>query len=145
MNVRFEVHGLEEVYRKMERLANARIADKAVELYAKSIMADVDDYPPETDANLPPAPYYKRGYGTVTNAGGTGRKTSEAMGRKWHVKATSSLISLENDARYSGYVQGAKQALFHFQRGWKNAYIEADRRVSEVEDIFRDLVRKNWR
>jgi len=137
------VEGLDEVVRKMERLANGKIVTDTLTAYALKVEEDVKPYPPESEANRPPEPYYQRLVGTVTNNGI--RRTSQQMRDKWYVKSDKREVSLNNRATYSGFVQGLNQARFHGQRGWKIAHRRAEQMLGKLEDIFRFEFEKQWR
>ena len=136
-----QIRGLDELDRKMRKLAGSKIADKTLDTYAKLVEEDVKPYPPESEANRPPVPYYERGEGTVTASGL--RKTSQDMMRKWKVE-TGSTIALKNAATYSGYVQGLAQVGYHKQRGWKNAHERAEQMLDKIHGIFATLFKKEW-
>jgi hypothetical protein len=137
-----QVIGLDKVYQKMEKLAGSKIADDTMKAYAILVQGDVTPYPDKTEANYPPPPYYERGKGVV---GATKiLKTSENLHDKWKLK-TGSRVILENTASYSGFVQGLKQAKFHADRGWKNAYKRADEMIDQLHKIFHRLFEKQWR
>lgn len=79
-------------------------------------------YPPETDANKPPPPYYIRGVGNI-GRGGTVTKPSENLKEQWsyEVDADDQSVTgaLRNLASYSALVHGETlQAPFHAARGW---------------------------
>jgi hypothetical protein len=140
-----QIKGLDELDRKMRRLAGSKIADETLKVYAKAVEEDVKPYPPESEANQPPTPYYKRGTGTITAKGV--RKTSEDMMRKWSVNASSSKVSLENRASYSAWVQGREedqQVGYHRQRGWKSAQKRAEEMLDRVQGIFNTLFKREW-
>lgn len=142
MNVGVRVEGLDELYRKMARLAGSDIADKTLKAYAEEIKEGGTVYPPESEANAPPPPYYKRGQGTVTASGI--RKTSDDMRHKWSLKGGSQLV-LENAAKYSEYVQGRYQPDYHKARGWINIYQYAHDKLDRMKEIFHMQFKRAWR
>lgn len=138
--VTVNVSGLKPIVDRMKKLVDSKIVDQTLEDYAEVVRLDVTPYPPESEANAPPPPYYMRGQGTVTAAGV--RRTSQDMGRKWHVNSSSRLITLRNEATYSGWVQGADQVGYHAARGWKNAVKRAEEMLPQLQDIFSRLFQK---
>jgi hypothetical protein len=75
-------------------------------------------YPPHTSANVPPAPYYQRGKGTIY-AGGGSDNSSENLGKQWSVNVKPYGVIIGNRASYAEYVHGDKQPRFHQVRGWR--------------------------
>lgn len=142
MTIGMETKGLQELYRKMARAADPKVAHDTMKAYALLVEADVTPYPDKTEANFPPPPYYERGKGTVGVH--KTRRTSENLHAKWKVKSTSGVI-LENTASYSGVVQGLAQTRLHASRGWKNAYRRANEMTGEIAAIYKRLFRKKWK
>lgn len=102
----------------------------------RSIVRVMQEYPPETDANRPPPPYYIRGTGRVLR-GGKILFTSGQLGSNWEDSISVSSAEVVGEIRnstanpmtgnvYSSYVHGApgglgrrgEQASFHTRRGW---------------------------
>lgn len=80
-------------------------------------------YPPESEANQPPPPYYTRGAGYFGRTGEL-TKRSENLREQWSVTVGGSDdevdVSVLNTATYSAWVHGAQlQTAFHAQRGWR--------------------------
>src|SRR3990167_6710203 len=80
-------------------------------------------YPPETEANFPPPPYYIRGVGTQLSET-LNLNESEQLGTRWvtHVNATNKDIQgvIDNEASYAPRVHGRSgQKAFHGARGWR--------------------------
>jgi hypothetical protein len=107
------------------------------------IAQDAEVYPPESDANAPPPPYYIRGTGTQY-ANGTNRQESLQLNEHWEKE-----ITLENDGivgtafvgdsivPYAKYVHSPNfQRGFHGARGWRTT-------VKIAEDVT-DKVRENF-
>ena len=71
--VRIEVRGLDKLLPKLDQVREQ--IGKTLQSAAKESLTEVLDteglrkYPPETDANRPPYPYYERGRGTWTGPG----------------------------------------------------------------------------
>lgn len=100
------------------------------------IVGAMREYPPETDANRPPPPYYIRGVGRVLR-GGKILFTSGQLGSNWVENISVSGAEVTGEIRnstanpmtgnvYSSYVHGVpgglgrrgEQAGFHTRRGW---------------------------
>lgn len=84
---------------------------------------EITDYPPETEGNQPPTPYYSRGIGYV-RGGGTVDPLSEDFktGVTHRVTRTANeiIIHFRLNPSYSNWLVGsAQQARFHALHGWK--------------------------
>ena len=136
------VEGLDRLMRKFTKMADANLAHKAVLMYAKDVESEVTPYPPETEANQPPTPYYDRGVGMVT--GTSAHRTSEDMLHKWMVHDTSPIL-LENTASYSGWLSGLHQVAWAGARGWKVAKVLAVQNLGRLKRIFHTIFEDTWR
>lgn len=87
------------------------------------VQADLDKYPPPTEANRPPGKrgrWYVRGYGTRTLTG-KGYPTSERFSSRWkQTQHGDYRRDLDNNASYGGYLQGNPQVAWAKARGWPN-------------------------
>ena len=85
-------------------------------------------YPPATEANRPPTPYYRRGVGMVRSRGID--LTSERLGTQFYAKADihgREIIGIAGQrASYGHYVVGDKQPHHMADKGWK-----------KMEDVFK--------
>ena len=142
--------GMDHLQRKLKKLERPeRSIAKGMTNYYQDIQGRAEEYPPETSANRPPAPYYVRGRGTFT--GRTNTNTSQKMSNKWvwkvqHLGGRVRLI-IKNMATYSGFVIGERQQWYHSMRGWlrvdKYVKMTAPRALREVEkQIDRDILSK---
>lgn len=100
-------------------------------------------YPPTTEANSPPPPYYIRGTGTQYAS--YNRRESEQLNLHWdtrvnqHHGATVGVV--ENKVSYAPWVHSVvRQSWFHKMRNWRN--IERIKQDVEqgVVKIFKDGV-----
>jgi hypothetical protein len=115
---------------KRNMLAAAQEASTKVLLSTEGIK-----YPPETAANLPPTPYYKRGTGTVTSHGT--RRTSENLGKQWYVKAVGwGGAEIGNRASYARWVHGEEQANAMAKIGWRRLVDVAREKTGEIIKVF---------
>lgn len=117
--------------------------EDAFEDILQATMQELRVYPPETEANQPPPPYYERGVG---NYGwfGTVTKVSEDLKSQWRHEVTVSgntvTGKLSNIASYAKRVHNEQggdalppyQARFHAKRGWPTAQA-AVRRAAGME------------
>jgi hypothetical protein len=99
-----------------------------VEEIVEESIAVAQEYPPETEANQPPPPYYQRGAGMIGYGGGlVPGKYSENLGAQWVYEITPTEHgadgTITNRASYSGYVHGDlqdehPQVPWHAEIGW---------------------------
>lgn len=93
-------------------------------------------YPPESEANRPPAPYYERGRGTI-RADGTSLGGSERLGTQWYVDRYSQMgVVIGNRASYAPFVNGPEQAWFHAPRGWRILDEVAEEKMQDIIDVY---------
>lgn len=127
-----EIKGMPQLLRKLDDLASLNGAKRGLAAGALHIKGIVSQYPPATEANSSTMDrWYQRGYGPRwRRRDGTigGRKTSEALGRKWATESRNAGLTqvIGNNTSYGPWVQAAEkaggkgpQASFHRQRGWK--------------------------
>jgi len=117
-------------------------ATKMLKVVTAMVQADLDEYPPATEANRPPGKrgrWYVRGFGTRTLTG-KAYPTSERFSSRWEQSQHGSYRrDLTNNASYGGYLMGNPQVAWAKARGWPNAkkklkergpdYLEAAGRV----------------
>lgn len=118
----------------MSQIENATyaVAEEAIRVFK--------DYPPETEANEPPPPYYERGVGYY---GRTGKltKPSEQLDQRWGFEVNRMgdemvTATVENTASYAAYVHGDEEQLqmpWHAARGWPNALATISAMVGDPE------------
>ena len=146
MSFTIEVQGIDELLDKYQQgdgvafLLLAHAMNDSLDLAENNAQA----YPPESEANSPPPPYYKRGIGTQYASFNLGE--SERLGWSWRKKVTAmaqGLIGeLSNMASYAPWVHGEKsQAWFHIGRWRTVAQIAVDIDF-RIQVIFRDAAQK---
>ena len=91
-------------------------------------------YPPATQANRPPTPYYIRGVGTQTARGN--RNNSQMMNKKFTVKTASRVIRIANSATYAPHVIGEFQAKHMKAIGWRSMIDVAKEKQPELTRIL---------
>ena len=95
-----------------------------IEEIIEESVAAAQDYPPETEANQPPPPYYQRGAGMIGYDGSiVPGKESENLGGQWtyEIIPTESGAdgTLTNNASYAHWVHGEDtQMPWHARTGW---------------------------
>lgn len=130
--VSFKLEGIDVLEQKLGRLMAARTLQAAAQSAGETIVDDAGQYPPESAANNPPAPYYQRGMGTVTSSGSI-RRTSENLSKRWRTDAKATGVDIENTASYAQFVHGRRQARFHGRRGWRKLKPTARRLMPQIQ------------
>ena len=93
-----------------------------------------DFYPPETQANRPPAPYYERGVGTHT--GNSVQATSEQMNTKFYFNVEGPRQYIGNTASYSPYAIGDEQTPRMGVIGWQKLIDSAREKLGGIVEIW---------
>lgn len=92
-------------------------------------------YPPETDANKPPTPYYIRGRG-MQNKSGNNMK-SEKYGARFYVKQEGYGAIIGNSASYAKYLADEEEQATHMEKiGWRKLIDVAREKLDKVKDIY---------
>ena len=138
--IRIEVKGLKELEAAIAKFPqqSAKYMGQAGEEVAKKVIFTTEGlkkYPPLTDANAPPTPYYIRGRGTQTKSGNTGK--SEKLGTLWYAKAQGYSTAVGNRASYAKYVHGDDdQATFMAPKGWRKLKEVAEEKITEITKVY---------
>ena len=137
-----KIEGVEELvsrYKKGERFSR-QLLDVAMTQSVKYVSKDAAIYPPETEANRPPPPYYVRGVGTQykTYNRGESRQLSEHW--KWRVDNLKTQVkgTVWNSVfTYGPYVHGIiRQMWFHKARDWRTVEKIATDTLDQVQRYF---------
>lgn len=92
-------------------------------------------YPPATDANRPPVPYYIRGRGTQGAKRNYGN--SEKLGTRWlTVPYGGTGMKISNPVSYAPYVHGEDQAKAMGRIGWRKLYAVAVEKTGAITVIY---------
>jgi predicted DNA-binding protein (MmcQ/YjbR family) len=110
-------------------------------------------YPPATEANMPPAPYYKRGVGMqLHGVRHDGRrfisgnlKNSQQLGKRWQVVPYGrNSTKISNPVTYAPYVHGGQPSYKparHMEKiGWKSLFLTAIEKTEEITKIYQNWV-----
>ena len=144
-SIQIEVKGLDKLQRGMTQFPKeiGRNMSEAAHEAGKEIVETkgLQKYPPETDANKPPTPYYVRGRGTVTKSGL--RATSENYGKQFYVKREGQSTMIGNRASYAKYLTGKDdQARAMARIGWRKLIDVAKEKVSIIKRIYQAWIDK---
>jgi hypothetical protein len=92
-------------------------------------------YPPESDANKPPTPYYIRGRGTQLARGNNLK--SERYGTKFYVKQEGYGVTIGNTASYAKYLADERLQAAHMEKlGWRKLIDVAREKIDKVKAIY---------
>jgi hypothetical protein len=109
-------------------------------------------YPPVTDANRPPTPYYVRGRGM--QRGGrripeyNDNKSEKSYGTKFYIKPQGKFsTAIGNPVSYAPFLGGEEQAEAMAKIGWRKLWDVAKEKIDKIEKIYQDwidrLIRKH--
>lgn len=130
---RVDIEGIDQLIEKFragERQALVEMVTAMQETVSLT-KKDAQVYPPESDANQPPPPYYIRGRGTQY-PDGTNRFESQHLNETWttnvDIRSREVVGTVANLlTTYAAWVHGVSvQAWFHRMRGWRNVRQIAD-------------------
>ena len=121
----------------------------AMRVAAEIVRSGVAQYPAATGANVPPGldgyRWYERGFGTRTVTG-RAYPTSEVLSKSWTVKIEQTARMTKGivgtNVSYVEFVQGAKQAGFHWKRHWKTVEQVLFTKRGAIWRAFGDVVKK---
>ena len=142
-----KIEGVQELvsrYKKGERFSR-QLLDVAMTQGVKHVSQDAAIYPPETEANRPPPPYYIRGVGTQYKTYNRGE--SRQLGERWKWKVENLKTQVKGTVwnavfTYGPYVHGIiRQIEIHKKREWRNVEKIATDNLQQVQRYF-DLAGK---
>lgn len=141
-----EVKGLDKLLKALDKFPKEiiRTIEVAGELAGEEVIQTegLANYPPETDANAPPYPYYERGRGTWTSPN-RNLQNSEIMGKAWTIEAQGYNTKVGNIASYSNWVHDdVDQAQAMGLHGWKKLFATAKSKAREITRIYQTRIDK---
>ena len=96
-------------------------------------------YPPMTNANRMPYPFYERGLGTWTSAMYNTR-SSEDYHAQWSIVRSGTGAIIGNSASYSMFLGGERQAIWAGVYGWRKLKEVAEEKTAEIAAIFQKWI-----
>ena len=132
---------LKEVGTKLSKY----LSQAAVEAAKNEILATegLKKYPPATEANQPPTPYYIRGRGTQYKSKNNGK--SEKLGSRFTVNKVPYGARIGNNASYARYVVGEDQSHVMKEIGWRKLKDVAKDKRKEIKQVFTAWINKALR
>jgi hypothetical protein len=126
LNIDVNVSGDENLTQALSDFGNVWIPEEFESMLERIIRESIEEaqkYPPETEGNRPPPPYYIRGTGMI-GRGGNVTKPSENLKDQWHGEVTQDSQGatgrISNEASYASFVQDEElQTTFHAAHGWR--------------------------
>ena len=111
--------------------------ESAVEIYTSKGLAD---YPPATEANAPPTPYYIRGVGTQYKSRNAGN--SQDYKNQFYAKHTRGGTIIGNRATYAKYLADEKLQARHMEKiGWRKLIDVAREKLGIITGIYNRWVK----
>lgn len=151
-SIRFEVKGLDKVLANLEKfdnVINKYIQQAALESVRIVLNTEgIRKYPPATNANRPPIPYYERGRGMWVHRGrGENRmaynlNNSETYGKKWVTRGIPYGARAGNSASYAHFLVGDDQAKAMGKIGWRKISEVVQEKIPQITEIFQGWVNK---
>lgn len=139
MTIKIDVEGEEKLIAAIEKYPrevgrNLGAAGKE----AANMILDIEGlrrYPPETESNMPPEPYYIRGRGMQYKSKNTMK--SERLGTRWYVrqKVGGYITQIGNSASYAKYVHGDQQSS-KLKAAWRRLSDVAQEQMGTITDIY---------
>jgi|SRR3972149_4052842 len=141
--IKIDVTGLDKLQKKLDKFGNEIQAEmsEAGKAAANEILntEGLRAYPPATEANTPPTPYYIRGRGTQTKKGN--KFNSERYGTLFTIKPFGKLGTLiGNRASYAPFLGGARQARAMAAKGWRKLSDVATEKIPAITKIFQKRI-----
>jgi hypothetical protein len=145
--IHIKIEGLDKLEKKFDELKD-EIKDtwQAAGEESANLILDtrgLRSYPMETDANMPPVPYYIRGTGMqISESKNTG--SSEVLGKQFYVRSrpASWATVIGNRASYAKHVIGQKQAKAMARIGWRKLFDVALSKQKEITEIYQAWINR---
>jgi len=132
------IKGMENILRKLEKFPGVireNMGAAGAEASEEILNTEgLRNYPPHTDANLPPAPYYIRGRGMQYASGNA--ENSERYGTLWNTATSGYRTTIGNRATYAPYLGGEKQARAMKPIGWRKLFDVAQEKRAKLTAIY---------
>lgn len=142
--INVQVKGLEELKAKLSKVGkklSSYMSSAAVEASKDLLKHEgLQKYPPMTDANRAPEPYYIRGVGMQYKSHNDYR--SEKLGASFTVTKIGYGARIGNNASYAPYVVGEKQSNVMKNIGWLNIFEFVKEQMGAIKKTFDAWVAK---
>ena len=97
-------------------------------------------YPPLSEANTPPTPYYIRGRGMQYKTRNT--LSSQRLGTKWYARQEGLNFAIGNPVSYAIFVHGERQPAHMATKGWRKLTEVAEEKQSQIKDVYERWIDK---
>ena len=149
--IRIEIKGIKGLQQALARFPQiaAKYLQAAGQEAAKDIIlptVGLQKYPPATAANLPPTPYYIRGFG-MQRAGvrkpAYNDGKSERYGTQFTVERYRDMATkIGNRASYAPYLGGEDQAHKMAEKGWRKLAEVVNEKLPQIKAVFQTWINK---
>lgn len=144
-DLKIEIEGLDKIVAKLDKFPRqiARNFGAAGEEAAKDVILPTEgmqNYPPKTEANVPPTPYYVRHRGTQYKT--RNLENSELLGTKWTIERRGFNTAIGNPVSYARYVHGEEQARWMKAIGWRKLFDVAKEKLNDIKKVYNAWVSK---
>jgi hypothetical protein len=136
------INGLSKMNGDLKRTWHAASREAASEIINTE---GLKRYPPETEANKPPVPYYIRGRGMETARGNNLK--SERYGTQFYTQIPAGTMNtiIGNRASYAPFLTGSKgdiheQAKAMGKKGWRKLWDVAKEKTGEITRIYQGWI-----
>jgi hypothetical protein len=147
INIKIDIDGIEELTKAIAqypKMVGKYMGAAGQEAVKKGVFYErgLKKYPPETDANRPPTPFYIRTIGTQYKS--YNMHNSENLGKQWYVNTEDGGFTTRvgNRASYAEYVVGEGQAFALGRKGWLKLMPTVYRNYQKIKFIYDAWVEK---
>lgn len=143
-DVSVEIRGLKELDARLKKLGVSlnKYASQGMVQASKDVLKTqgLQKYPPITEANQPPTPWYLRGVGMQYKNRNDGK--SERYGTQWHTEKVSWGAKVGNRASYAPYLAGDEQARAMGVIGWRKLKDVVKERTPKIKSTLDAWIKK---
>lgn len=146
-NIQIRINGLNELKKKFgvaSQMWNQTLSDAST-LVGDAVLntRGVKQYPPMTDANRPPAPYYIRGKGTQTSKGNllNSQRLGTNLFSEGKVTSFGAVVTIgTRNVTYAPYVIGEQQSRAMARIGWRKLKDVAIEKQDKIRRTFEAVI-----
>lgn len=143
-DVSIEIKGIRELDARLKKLGVSlnKYASQGMVQASKDVLKTqgLQKYPPITEANQPPTPWYLRGVGMQYKNRNDGK--SERYGTQWHTDKVSWGAKVGNRASYAPFLTGDKQARAMAAIGWRKLTDVAKELTPKIKSTLDAWIKK---
>jgi len=138
--IEIEIKGLKELIKNMDSVGPdlpPYMRGAGIEVSGELLSTPgLQNYPPATEANRPPTPYYIRGRGMQTSPS-RNDGSSQRLGTRWENRRSGTLGTvIRNPVTYAEWVHGLNQARAMMAIGWRILFEVATEKTDMIASIY---------